>query len=181
MQFSSGRLSTLNGESVTSLNPPTLQLSGVDPFNPSATIELSLDGSTQFSGTSRVLSRTEDGYPPGELVGVSFGSGGEMVASYSNDVDRTVGVVALATFASDSGLEPSGSNEWMASQASGDAILDVPGTGTRGSISSRELESSNVDLTAQLIALIQAQQNYQANSKTIEAQDSLIQTILQIS
>ena len=103
-----------------------------------------------------------------------------MVASFSNSQTQNLGVVAFATFENQSGLQPSGDTEWTATLTSGDAILNPPGTGLNGSLRSAALEQSNVDLSSELVRLIEAQRNFQANSKTLETLNTVTQAILQI-
>ncbi len=88
--------------------------------------------------------------------------------------------MALANFNNEEGLSPTGDTAWVQTFASGNPIVGAPGTGSLGSISSSSLEESNVDLSDQLVNLIIAQRNYQANAKTIETADQVTQTILNI-
>ncbi|MEH6578104.1 MAG: flagellar hook-basal body complex protein [Amphritea sp.] len=177
----SGQLSSVNGTNFASGGTaPAITISGADPANSSTTIALDLTGSTQFASASIVKSSAQDGYTKGDLIGVTFADSGEMVASFSNGQNQNLGVVAFATFENQSGLQPSGDTEWTASLTSGDAILNPPGTGLNGSLRSAALEQSNVDLSEQLVKLIEAQRNFQANSKTLETLNTVTQSILQI-
>ncbi|MGB0732426.1 MAG: flagellar hook protein FlgE [Pontibacterium sp.] len=187
-----GELQQINGQNVTDVdNVPKITILGADPANPNDTlldsdldnlvgIQLSITGSSQFASDSIVKSSTQDGYTKGDLIGVTFEETGEMVASYSNGQRDNLGLVALATFANQQGLQPSGDTEWVATLDSGQAILNPPGTGLNGSLQSAALEQSNVDLSEELVALIEAQRNYQANSQTLETLNTVTQTILQI-
>ena len=183
LQFNSsnGLLSGINGESFSaSAVVPSITISGADPADSTTTIELDITDTTQFASESIVKASTQDGYTKGDLIGVSFGETGEMVASFSNGQNQDLGVVAIATFENQAGLQPSGDTEWIATLTSGDAIVNPPGTGLNGTLRSAALEQSNVDLSAELVALIEAQRNFQANSKTIETQNTITQAILQI-
>ena len=111
---------------------------------------------------------------------MSFDELGRMVAAYSNGQRQELGIVAMATFESQSGLQPAGDTEWVPTLDSGQARLNPPGTGLNGSIRSAALEQSNVDLSAELVKLIEYQRNYQANSKTLETLNTVTQSILQI-
>ena len=178
---SSGLLSSVNGTTFSSgAVAPAITISGADPANSSTTISLDLTGSTQFASASIVKASLQDGYTKGDLIGVTFADTGEMVASFSNGQNENLGVVAFATFENQSGLQPSGDTEWTATLTSGDAILNPPGTGLNGSLRSAALEQSNVDLSEQLVKLIEAQRNFQANSKTLETLNTVTQAILQI-
>jgi flagellar hook protein FlgE len=176
-----GLLTSVNGKEVTPGAPvPKLTIRGADPADPSTVITLDLDGSTQFASASIVKAQLQDGYTKGDLIGVTFASTGEMVASFSNGQNQSLGVVAVATFENQAGLQPNGDTEWAATLTSGDAILNPPGTGLNGTLRSAALEASNVDLSAELVKLIEGQRNFQANSKTLETLNTVTQTILQI-
>lgn len=159
---------------------PSITISGADPANPGTEIELDLTGTTQFASASIVKASQQDGYTKGDLIGVTFAGSGEMIASYSNGENQSLGVVALATFENQDGLQPSGDTEWIATLESGDAIVNPPGTGLNGTLRSAALEASNVDLSEELVKLIEGQRNYQANSKTLETMNTVTQAILQI-
>jgi flagellar hook protein FlgE len=92
-----------------------------------------------------------------------------------------MGQVVLSSFANPNGLEPKGGNVWAETQASGPALTGTPGEGTKqGSLESGALESSNVDLTSELVNLIVAQRSYQANAQTVKTQDQVVQTLINI-
>jgi flagellar hook protein FlgE len=178
---SNGLLNSLNGESFSAgAIVPSVTITGADPADSTTTITLDLTGTTQFASESIVKASAQDGYTKGDLIGVSFGETGEMVASFSNGQNQDLGVVAIATFENQAGLQPAGDTEWISTLTSGDAIVNPPGTGLNGTLRSAALEQSNVDLSAELVALIEAQRNFQANSKTIETQNTVTQAILQI-
>ncbi|RTE66873.1 flagellar hook-basal body complex protein [Amphritea opalescens] len=178
---STGFLDSVNGTSfVAGATAPALTVKGADPANADTEIDLDLTDSTQFASASIVKSSSQDGYTKGDLIGVSFAETGEMVASFSNGETQNLGVVAFATFENQSGLQPSGDTEWTATLSSGGALLNPPSTGLNGSLRSAALEQSNVDLSTELVALIEAQRNFQANSKTLETLNTVTQAILQI-
>ncbi len=177
-----GVLNSVNGTGVSGGGiAPSLTIGGADPADPATTIELDVTGTTQFASESIVKAATQDGFAKGDLIGVTFASDGTMVASFSNGQNTNLGIVALATFDNQSGLQPVGSTEWAATLDSGQAIINPPGTGLNGQLRSAALEQSNVDLSEELVALIEAQRNFQANSKTLETENAVTQTILQIS
>ncbi|MBR9827669.1 MAG: flagellar hook-basal body complex protein [Oceanospirillales bacterium] len=159
---------------------PSITISGADPANPGTKIELDMSGTTQFASSSIVKSQLQDGYTKGDLIGVTFAGTGEMIASFSNGQNQALGVVAIASFENQSGLQPNGDTEWSATLTSGDAVMNPPGTGLNGTLRSAALESSNVDLSAELVKLIEGQRNFQANSKTLETLNAVTQSILQI-
>ncbi|WCN10524.1 flagellar hook-basal body complex protein [Marinomonas mediterranea] len=183
VQFdSSGNLTgTFTGyEPYTTPVPATdLTITGWDPTNLAGEIELSFTDSTQYAITS-TDTFAQDGYSAGELQGVSFDEDGYLIATYTNQQTATLGQIALATFDNTDGLSPSGNTGWVASSSSGAANIGKPNTGTLGSIKGGSLEESNVDLTSELVALIEAQRNYQANSKTLETENTVTQTIINL-
>ena len=177
-----GELQSVNGLPVSATGiAPRLTVLNADPANSRTEIELDLSGTTQFASESIVKAATQDGFTKGDLIGVTFAEDGTMVASFSNGQNSNLGIVALATFENQGGLQPTGNTEWSATLESGQAILNPPGTGLNGSLRSAALEQSNVDLSEELVALIEAQRNFQANSKTLQTENAVTQAILQIS
>lgn len=143
-------------------------------------VTLDLRNMTQTNTRFAVNSLSQDGYTTGQLSGLSVDETGLLFATYTNGQAIVIGQVALATFANMQGLTPVGGTAWKQSLASGEPVIGTPGSGTLGSIVSGALEDSNVDLTAQLVDLIIAQRNYQANAKTIETENAIAQTIINI-
>jgi flagellar hook-basal body protein len=143
-------------------------------------ITLNYDNSTQFNSPFSVLSSSQNGAPEGDLVGVNIGDDGLVVASYSNGSQKSLGKIILANFSTPKGLRQVGDTSYYATSRSGDATLGEPGAAGFGTIRAGARERSNVDLTAELVDLITAQRNFQANAKAIETSSSLTQTIIQI-
>ncbi|MEM5530517.1 flagellar hook-basal body complex protein [Gammaproteobacteria bacterium AS21] len=178
----SGLLTEVNGETVPidSDTPAPFITLPASNFDYGLAMRLDISGSTQFADDQIVNSSSQNGYTKGDLTGVSFSSNGEMTATYSNNQVKILGVVQIATFENQAGLQPSGDNQWLATNVSGNALLNDPGTGLNGNLRSSALESSNVDLSAELVKLIEYQRNFQANSKTLETLNTVTQNILQI-
>ena len=143
-------------------------------------VTLDLTGSSQYAASFGVTSVVQDGYTTGELAGLQIDDEGMLVARYTNGQTRVQGQVMLTTFANQQGLVPLGDTAWAQSSASGEPVNGKPGTGTNGLIQSGALEESNVDLSEMLINMIVAQRNYQANAKTIQTQDAVTQTIINL-
>jgi flagellar hook protein FlgE len=135
---------------------------------------------TQFGGNFGVNALSQDGYATGQLSGVDIASTGTILARYTNGQAKTLGQVALANFANPQGLRQLGDTSWAESSESGVPLVGQPGTASLGSIQSGALEASNVDLTAQLVNMITAQRNFQANSQVIKTEDAITQTIINI-
>ncbi|MFW3898011.1 flagellar hook protein FlgE [Pseudomonas putida] len=144
-------------------------------------IRLDMNSTTSYNTETARLSQSQDGYATGILSSLSIDSTGVMFASFSNQQSRAIGQLAIASFANEQGLEQQGGTRWKETYASGIPGIDTPKTGTLGSISSNSLEESNVNLTQELVELVKAQSNYQANAKTISTQSSIMQTIIQMT
>ena len=143
-------------------------------------INVEYAGSTQFNSPFAVLNQSQNGAPEGDLVGVNIGEDGLVVASYSNGSQKSLGKIILANFATPKGLRQVGNSGFTATSQSGEAKLGEPGAAGFGTIRAGATERSNVDLTAELVALITAQRNFQANAKAIETSSTLTQTIIQM-
>ncbi|MGL5953894.1 MAG: flagellar hook protein FlgE, partial [Providencia rustigianii] len=121
-----------------------------------------------------------NGYPAGEYTTFKIEDNGLVVANYSNQQKRVVGQIALSAFANPNGLVSQGGNVWASSNASGNPMDGVPGVGQFGKLTSGALESSNVDMSQELISMIVMQRNYQSNAQTIKTQDQMLQTLVNL-
>ncbi|MEQ5873777.1 flagellar hook protein FlgE [Pseudoalteromonas sp. NFXS39] len=135
---------------------------------------------TQYASNFEVKALEQDGATVGRLSGIDIGTDGKIVASYSNGDTSFLGQVAMVRFSNSQGLQQVGNTAWKKSLTSGEPIAGEPGSGTLGSINSSALEQSNVNLTSELVDLISAQRNFQANSRALEVNSTLQQNILQI-
>jgi flagellar hook protein FlgE len=151
--------------------------------NGSAALNATVDfsGTTQFGNANDMRKLTQDGYTSGNMTSFSINPDGTITGKFSNEQSRLMGQVVLSTFANPNGLEPQGNNVWSETAASGQALTGTPGEGSKqGSLEAGALESSNVDLTSELVNLIVAQRNYQANAQTVKTQDQVLQTLMNI-
>ncbi|RZQ52509.1 flagellar hook protein FlgE [Pseudoalteromonas phenolica] len=135
---------------------------------------------TQYASRFEVKALEQDGATVGRLAGIDIGTDGKVVASYSNGDTSFLGQVAMVRFSNSQGLSQVGGTAWKKSLTSGEPIPGEPGSGTLGTINSSALEQSNVNLTNELVDLISAQRNFQANSRALEVNSTLQQNILQI-
>ena len=135
---------------------------------------------TQYASSFEVTSLEQDGLAVGQLTGIDIDVDGLMRATYSNGTSEPLSRIALVNFANQQGLTQVGGTAWKESIISGEALAGEANSGTFGSINSSALEQSNVNLTTELIDLISAQRNFQANSRSLEVDNELNQTILQI-
>jgi flagellar hook protein FlgE len=136
--------------------------------------------STQFGDSFGVNSVSQNGYTTGSLTGINISSSGIVQANFTNGQSKTLGQVALSNFANPQGLQQQGNTQWQQSFSSGDPVNGVAGGSGFGSIESGSLESSNVDITSQLVNMITAERDFQANAQMISATDQVTQSIINI-
>ncbi|WP_318519062.1 flagellar hook protein FlgE [Photobacterium leiognathi] len=150
-------------------------------FNPAganaANINIDIVGTTQFGADFGVSTNAPNGYTSGELAGVRVEDNGMVFATYTNGQSQLQGQVMLADFANPQGLVKTNGTSWIQSFSSGAPVNGAPSTGTLGGLVAGALEGSNVDLTSELVSLMTAQRNYQANAKTISTSDKLTQSL----
>ncbi|MFN2309375.1 MAG: flagellar hook protein FlgE [Gammaproteobacteria bacterium] len=172
-----GSLSLVNGGAPTSLTYNDLAMTnGAAPLS----LDLEFSGITQFGGDYAVNSLFQDGYATGRLTGLDLSDTGVVSARYTNGQSTALGKVALANFPNSQGLRQMGDTAWAETFSSGGALVGEAGTASFGLIQSGALEASNVDIAEQLINLITAQRNFQANSQVISTADRITQTIINI-
>lgn len=134
----------------------------------------------ESQGAFTVQSLSQDGYSTGRLSGLEIDDKGLVRASFTNGQTTALGKIALARFDNAQGLRQIGDTSWVETVESGVALSGEAGTGNFGLLQSGALETSNVDLTAELVNLITAQRNFQANSKAIETANAITQTIINL-
>ena len=154
---------------------------GADP-TPGATQTLTLDlsGTTQYGAKSGLTNLHQDGNSTGELTGFTVGTDGMLTGNYSNGETKALGQIAIANFNNQNGLQNLGGNVYAQTAASGAAQVSVPGSTNHGTLQGGAVENSNVDLTSELVNLITAQRNYQANAQTIKTQQTVDQTLINL-
>ncbi|KVG76277.1 flagellar hook protein FlgE [Burkholderia ubonensis] len=143
-------------------------------------LTLDLTGTTQYGGKDGVNNLAQDGYASGTLTTFTIGADGKLTGNYSNGQTQTLGLIALANFNNPNGLTNLGGNQYAESSASGVPQISAPGSTNHGVLQGSALENSNVDLTAQLVNLITAQRNYQANAQTIKTQQAVDQAVINL-
>ncbi len=137
-------------------------------------------GSTQYGSKSQVFRQLQNGYSAGTLTNFSVDDKGTVSGSYSNGVTKALASIALARFENNEGLYKLGSNRYKEAVFSGQPLTGFAGEASRGTIVSKSLEQSNVDLAAQFVQMIQTQRNFQANAKTITTSDELLQDVINL-
>lgn len=171
-----GLVSTVNGSATTALTFDNYAVSGANPLS----MTVDFGNIVQYGGNYAVNSLTQDGYAKGKLSGLSVSDEGVISARFTNGQSNALGKVALASFPNPGELRQVGDTNWAETYSSGQALVSESGTGSLGLIQSGALESSNVDIAKELIGLITAQRNFQANSQVISTADTITQTIINI-
>ena len=180
LQFNpDGTLAQINGNNTP---PATFTTSTFTPGNGADDMSLTMDYSkiSQFGGGFNVNSLTQDGFATGRLSGIDIDDTGIILARFTNGQSRTLAQIALANFSNPQGLTQQGDLNWAESFESGAALVGAPGSSSLGLIESGALEGSNVDLTEQLVGMITAQRNFQANAQVISTADTITQAIINI-
>ena len=174
-----GQLKTMSGAGIVANNTGHLVIPATD-LKGANELKLALDwkGSTQFGSDYNTTGNQQDGYPSGEINGIRIADDGSIYGTYTNGSEKLQGQVVLASFTNPSGLEQANNTTWAANQNSGQPSLGSPGTGTLGSVSAGYVEGSNVDVTTELVGLMSAQSNYQANAKVLTAADTMLQSLM---
>ena len=134
--------------------------------------------STQYGANFSVNSVTQDGYTTGRLIGIDINETGVVQARFTNGISQPLGQIAIANFANVQGLQQLGNTQWAETFASGQALRGQAGNSGFGLVQSGALEGANVDVTEQLVNMITAQRNFQANAQMISTADSITQTII---
>ncbi len=150
-------------------------------INPNQILNLSMHA-TQYGSSNFDVSQspTDDGYATGVLTSISVDENGVIIAEYTNGSIYNIAKVAMADFVNQQGLTKIGDTQWRESLSSGPAIASEANSGSTGSIKGSNLELSNVDLTTELVELITAQRNYQANAQSLQTQNTVMDSILNI-
>jgi flagellar hook protein FlgE len=180
-----GAVQTLEYSNVGTLITPATGEITYPPYTPTTgaaplTLTYDVGTSTQYGNAFSVSGINQDGYTTGRLIGVETNAEGVVQARFTNGRSVPLGQIAIAQFASVDGLQTLGDTSWGETFASGPALLSSAGNGGMGSIQAGALEGSNVDVTQQLVNMITAQRNFQANAKMISTSDNLSQTIINI-
>jgi flagellar hook-basal body protein len=170
----------LTGKPVSPLTGMPFETAFLQGGKGALTMSIDFTKSTQYSSAFAVLSQSQDGAPEGDLMGLNIGPDGLVNATYSNGSQVSLGKIVLANFSSPSGLRQVGDASYLASASSGNAKIGEAGSAGFGSIRAGATERANVDLTQELVDLITAQRNFQANAKAIETSSTMTTAIINI-
>ncbi|RFU47505.1 flagellar hook protein FlgE [Paraburkholderia sp. DHOC27] len=166
--------------SPTTPNAVSFTIPTTDGSGTPQTVTLNLSGSTQYGSSDGNTGLTQDGYASGQLSSYTVGNDGVITGNYTNGATVTLGQLVLANFNDPNGLVDLGNNEYAATGASGPPQIATPGSTNHGQVTGGEVEDSNVDLTSELVNLITAQRDYQANAQTIKTQQTVDQTLINL-
>lgn len=148
--------------------------------NGTQTLTINFESPTQYASPFEMRKFSEDGATTGYLAKVDIDSKGTIMATYSNGQNVALGRIALVRVSNQQGMSQAGNTQWKVTQQSGGAVWGEAMLGAFGKIKSGTIEQSNIDMTQELVDLITAQRNFQANSRSLEVGNSMQQTILQI-
>ena len=156
---------------------------GAEPVRQTFNLNLGTVGSavntvTQFAEKSSTKAFKQNGYAMGYLENFKIDQSGYITGVYSNGTNRTIGQMALASFVNPAGLEKAGESTYAVTNNSGEANIGPSGIAGKGKFMSGALEMSNVDLAEQFTDMIVTQRGFQANSKTIQTSDQMLQELM---
>jgi flagellar hook protein FlgE len=176
---------TLEFDADGAMTAPTgpVTFASVTPSGASAALDLTIDfgaATQQASGTFSVGSLEQDGIASAQLTDVSIGEDGLVTATFSDGTTEALGKLAIANFSNPSGLRQQGDARWTVTGDSGQAQVGTAGTEGFGRLQTGALERANVDITEELVSLISAQRNFQANAKAIETANAMTQSIMNL-
>ena len=166
--------------------PAAASVNSFDIATPVATgaadlsFEVDISATTQLGSDFSVNSAIQDGYGAGQLISFEFDDSGTAFARYTNGQSRAIGQVALASFRNNNGLQPVGGSNYVESFGSGSPNIGAPGNSGRGDIQASAVEQANVDITQELVNLIVAQRNFQANAQVISTEDQATQAVINL-
>lgn len=174
---STGELQDVNGDTSGRFNTASFTTTnGSDPME----ITIDLGNSTQLENESSVNSIVQNGYSSGSLGSFDVDESGLFFGSFTNGQTRNMGQITLTNFPNENGLTQIGATSWTETFASGEPVTGVPGSASLGTLQSSSLESSNVDITQELVSIIGAQRSFQANAQMISTGDTITQTIINL-
>jgi len=179
---SDGTLATNSANAISITTPANELLSASGVATGAAALAYSVDilATTQLGSDFSVNSAIQDGYGAGQLISFEFDDSGTAFARYTNGQSRAIGQVALASFRNNNGLQPVGGSNYVESFGSGSPNIGAPGNSGRGDIQASAVEQANVDITQELVNLIVAQRNFQANAQVISTEDQATQAVINL-
>ena len=137
-------------------------------------------GLTQVGGPSTAVATDQNGFAKGDLASLSISNEGTVVGAFSNGIKRDIAILKLALFRNPLGLEALGKGYYAPTVNSGTAVATRALTGGAGSLQGSALEKSNADVATEFVNLIQAQNGFQANARTIRVANDILRELTQL-
>ena len=177
-----------NGQLAEINKPLLLNIAAWQPLNANGVangaaaqaFSIDLSSFTQFGASFAVSTVQQDGYTTGQLRGLEIDDTGVLFTRYTNGQSRQQGQIAVANFTNPNGLQPVGDTSFVETFSAGAPTITTPGLSGTGLLQSGALESSNVEITSQLVRMIIAQRNFQANAQMIQTEDAVTQTVINL-
>ena len=177
-----------NGQLAEENKPLLLNIADWQPINANGVangaaaqaFSVDLSSFTQFGASFAVSTVQQDGYTTGQLRGLEIDDTGVLFTRYTNGQSRQQGQIAVASFTNPNGLQPVGDTSFVETFSAGSPTVTTPGLSGTGLLQSGALESSNVEITSQLVRMIIAQRNFQANAQMIQTEDAVTQTVINL-
>jgi len=177
-----------NGQLAEANKPLLINIAGWQPLNANGAANgaaaqaftVDLSSFTQFGASFAVSTVQQDGYTTGQLRGLEIDDTGVLFTRYTNGQSRQQGQIAVANFTNPNGLQPVGDTSFVETFSAGSPTITTPGLSGTGLLQSGALESSNVEITSQLVRMIIAQRNFQANAQMIQTEDAVTQTVINL-
>ncbi|AFA40905.1 flagellar hook protein [Wigglesworthia glossinidia endosymbiont of Glossina morsitans morsitans (Yale colony)] len=163
-----------SGEIYPQLTIPSSSINGSKAFE----VTISMNQLIQQESENKIYNQKIDGYGVGKFIDYTISNSGKIIANYSNGQTQLIAQIVMANFTNPSGLKSTGENCWIETEESGAATLGTSESGGFGQILGKKLESSNVDISNELVKMMIQQSNYQSNAQTIKTQDQLLQVLV---
>lgn len=184
-----GQVEDVNGAAVSATTPTALTFDAPADYQFPAGTTISLEvpppneatSMTQDAGNDSAGAVSQNGYQAGTLESYSIGASGTITGSFSNGQTETIGQIALANFANETGLADQGGGYYAQSANSGAPQIGAPGSGSLGTLTGGAVEESNVNMASQLTSMVEAQTNYEANTKVVTTTDGVLQALVQMA
>lgn len=172
----SGTLVSAGGNTNGQFVYDNFAIAGANPLS----LTMDYSTSTQYGNNFAVNSLNQDGHSTGRLTGIEISDDGVISSRFTNGQSTPLGQIALAKFPNPQGLSKLGDTNWGETFESGSVVYGAPRSSNFGGVQSGALEASTVDISQQLVNLIIAQRNFQANAQVISTEDEITQTIINI-
>lgn len=184
-----GQVTEVNGAAVSATNPTALKFAAPAGYQFPAAATISLEvpppgtgtSLTQDAGSDSAGAVSQNGYQAGTLESYSIGQNGVITGSFSNGETESIGQIALANFANENGLADQGNGNYALSANSGAALIGAPGSGSLGTLVGGSVNQSNVNMASQMTAMVEAQTNYEADTKVVSTTDTVLQALVQMA